>query len=320
MTRSSKDVNGYAEFDWYYPVRFAGMKTGSVDVGKTTTSLSPLAEKDFEITGTVLKFSLTPVVAFGVTPKNSETTKYNRKESFTIKMDKKSHLDFDVCRVKVIDSRDSTTVDSRTDVFVEENFLDSKEYVEHFIDRGVGSRDISDYFEEPRSFVYRTRGGATVRTWEPERRTLFFRAGTVLDERTKKIENPVIKMDRQSISGIPMDEPARFKLYLTNESEQPEAVYNYFDLYLVEKSNPKGAKLMIDGMPLTGNSRTIEVRPGQVTEKTLEVYAGEDFDYEGLKIGLISQGDLNCYSQVAFDVHYLQTAGAIAITSPGEHI
>ena len=26
MTRSSKDVNGYAEFDWYYPVRFADMK------------------------------------------------------------------------------------------------------------------------------------------------------------------------------------------------------------------------------------------------------------------------------------------------------
>jgi hypothetical protein len=26
VTRSSKDVNGYAEFDWYYPVRFAGKK------------------------------------------------------------------------------------------------------------------------------------------------------------------------------------------------------------------------------------------------------------------------------------------------------
>ena len=163
VTRSSKDVNGYAEFDWYYPVRFAGMKTGSVDVGKTTTSLSPLAEKDFEITGTVLKFSLTPVVAFGVTPKNSETTKYNRKESFTIKMDKKSHLDFDVYYSKLIDSRDSTTAASTTDVFMEENFLNNVDYMEYFLDRDVGARDIVHDMVKPRGFIYRIRGGALCR-------------------------------------------------------------------------------------------------------------------------------------------------------------
>ena len=185
--------------------------------------------------------------------------------------------------------------------------------------QGVPERDLDlEEYVTPRSFVYRTRGGATCRPWEGERKTLFHEPGKVMDERTKKIENPIIKMDKQSLSGVPYGEPARFKLYITNESEQPEAAYIYFDLYQSEMKNPDGARLMIDGMPLTGTGRTIEVHPGQVTEKTLEVYAGEKFDYEGLRIGVISQGDVNCYQEVAFDVHYLQTAGSMAISSPGD--
>ena len=291
--------------------------------GKTTGETALNADEDgmhvnVEAVGVTFKFSLTPVFSLDVTPKNTESKSYSRTESFTIGMDKKSHLDFDVYKVETSVDKLGGDDLSAFDVFFNKNFTDLVDYNKEHMNSDSQAKKLVDKFIYPRSFVYRTRGGATCRPWEDERTTMFYEPGKVIDERTKKIENPKITMDKQSISGVPYGEPARFKLYLTNESEQPEAVYNYFDLYLVEKSNPKGAKLMIDGMPLTGNSRTIEVRPGQVTEKTLEVYAGEDFDYEGLKIGLISQGDLNCYSQVAFDVHYLQTAGAIAITSPGD--
>ncbi|MBO4811638.1 MAG: hypothetical protein J5552_08750 [Prevotella sp.] len=299
--------------------------TGKVEsysqpAGKTNVP-DPLKKIDLFFVGTKMSFSFTPVISYKLTPKLSESEKYNRKESFTIKMDKKSHLDFDVYRVKVLDSRDSTEVDGRTDVFVEENFLNSKEYVKHFIDRGVGSRDISKYFTEPRSFVYRTRGGATVRPWENERKTVFYRPGSVLDERTKKIENPLIKMDRQSISGVPIDEPARFKIYMTNESEAPEAIggaLQFFTLYLDETTNPKGARLMIDGMPLSRSGMTIKAVPGEVTEKMMEVWAAEDFDYDNLKIGLISQGDVQCVQEVAFSVHFLRSAGNVEIATPGD--
>ena len=297
------------------------MKRGSVDIGRPTNSESPLAEKEFKITGTVWKFSITPTVAFGVTPKNNETTKYNRKETFTIKMDKKSHLDFDVYYSSMMDSRQAATVDSRTDIFVEENFLNNVDYMEYFLDRDVGARDIVHDMVKPRGFIYRTRGGATVRAWEDERKTLFYRAGTVLDERTKKIENPVIRMDKQSVSGVPYDQPARFKLYMTNESEQAEAVggaLQFFTLYLDDTSNPKGARLLVDGMPLSRAGMTIKAVPGEVTEKTLEVWAGEDFDYENLKIGIISQGDVQCFQEVAFSVHYLLQAGAVDIATPGD--
>ena len=294
---------------------------GGESYARVESNNRALSQFDINFVGYKWKFSLTPTLAYGVTPKNSEARKYNRKESFTIKMDKKSHLDFDVYYSSVIDSREETTVDGKTDIFVEENFLNSVDYVEYFIDRDVGANDIVHDMIKPRGFIYRTRGGATVRTWENERKTMFYRAGTVLDERTKKIENPVIKMDKQSISGVPIDEPARFKIYMTNESEQPEAIggaLQYYTLYLDGKKNPKGAKLTIDGLPLSTDGMTIKVLPGEVTEKTLEVWASEDFDYEDLIVGIISPGDVQCVDEVSFSVHYLRQAGSVEISTPGD--
>lgn len=306
----------------------AGLLSKNMAIDKTSldtfaqTNTSPLAEWEIKFVGLTWKFGLTPVAAFGITPKSNETTKYSRKESFDIKMDKKSHLDVDVYYSTMIDSRDETTItNGKLDVFVEENFLNNVDYMEYFIDRNVGSRNIVKDMIKPRGFIYRTRGGATVQPWEPERKTHFYSTGSVLDERTKRIENPVIKMDKQSVSGVPFDEPARFKVYLTNDSEQPEAIGGmlfYWTFYLDDKTNPKGAKVMCDGMPLTTAGMTVRLVPGEVTEKTIEVWATEDFDYEDLTLGLLSMGDIDTYSEVSFSVHYLRQAGAIAISSPGD--
>ncbi len=282
-------------------------------LGKTKgDKMANRTEVKIDAVGVSFKFGLTPVFSYDITAKNTQQTTYSRKESFTIGMDKKSHLDFDVYRV-------SNASDGLSGRGVNDVFLNNAFYTQAAANKKYLERDLKlNNYVTPHSFVYRTIAGATLRPYEGERKTQLYKTGTVLDERTKKVEKPQIKMDKQSISGVPFGEPARFKLYLTNESEQPEAVYNYFDLYQVDKKNPDGARLMIDGMPLTGTARTIEVRPGQVTEKTLEVYAGEKFDYEGLTIGLISQGDVNVYHEVAFDVHFLQTAGSVAISSPGD--
>ena len=290
-------------------------KTGATQ-GATGTGKDKGGHMQVEVQalGTTFHFGLIPSMSFDVKPKSTESKAYTRKESFTISMDKKSHLDLDVYRVTPSSQKASVGDLSAMDVFYNKNFFEQAEDNKDYLKRNLKLED----YDTPRSFVYRTRGGATCRPWEGERKTLFHEPGKVMDERTKKIENPIIMMDKQSLSGVPYGEPARFKLYITNESEQPEASYFYFDLYQSEMSNPDGAKMMIDGMPLTGNGRTIEVHPGQVTEKTLEVYAGEKFDYEGLKIGLISQGDVDCYQEVAFDVHFLQTAGSVAISSPGD--
>ncbi|WP_294746007.1 LamG-like jellyroll fold domain-containing protein [uncultured Prevotella sp.] len=268
-------------------------------------------------------FSIAPVFQYDITPVNTESQQFNRRESFSISMDPKSHIDFDVYRVKTVagkDSLDNTKADeNRTtlqlmDVFTNDNFLKQVGYDYEYLDRHFDPKK----WQYARSFVYRTRGGATCRPYEGERKTYFYQPGTVLDQATKRIENPIIKLDKQSVSGVPYGEPARFKIYLTNESEQPEAAYSYFGLYMDETSNAQGAKLMLDGMPMTGDLRTVKVVPGEVTEKTLEVYASEDFDYENLRIGIRSLGDAATFQEAQFSVHFLRTAGTIAISSPGD--
>ena len=289
----------------------------SASGGKTDDSSSAIIDTDVHLGVTGFKLGITPVMSLDINGTYGNEKKYNRKESFTISMDKRSHLDFDVYRVNSDLSKGTTSGDY--DIFVEGNIDKQATEVINAIKNGMYPDNYKNReWRYSRGFVYRTRGGATCRPYEGERKTVIYNPGTLLDERTKKIENPIIKMDKQSVSGVPYDQPARFKLYLTNDSEVPEAAYSFFDLYLDETSNPKGAKIMMDGMPLSGNPSTVQINPGQVTEKTIEVWASEDFDYENLRLTLLSQGDAKTLQSVSFDVHYLQTAGDIAISTPGD--
>ncbi len=268
--------------------------------------------------GKAFKFSILPVLEYDCKDISTEQKTYTRKESFNISMNDKSHLDFDVYRATT--RPDATQIKnlSPLDVYTSENFYNMSDMVDDYLSR---SMDLSNFIYS-KGFVYRTRGGATARPWEDERKTLVYRQGSTLDARTKKIENPKVMLDKQSVSGVPMGEPAKFQLYLTNESEMPDAATGalaFFNLYLDETTNAKGLKVYMDGMPLTGAGRNIRVEPGKVTQKTLEVYAGDDFDYEGVVIGLMSTEDFeNAWDEVAFDVHYLKAAGAVNISSPGD--
>ena len=295
--------------------------TASKSFGKMTSEVQkPAGTTNVEVNvfGAKITFDISLVASYNTVPTSGTKKSYSRKESFNISMGKESHLNFDVYRVKLRD-KTNEKVDA-TDVFYNENFLTYQDYVKYFLDRKVGSVSVTDGYAVAKGFVYRTRGGATARPWEDERKSLFYQTGTVIDERTKKIENPVIKMDKQSISGVPYGQPARFKLYLTNDSEAPEAIgisMTYFTLYQDNKQNPEGVKMTVDGLPLTQDGTTVHIEPGEVTEKVLEVWPGEAFDYENLVIGLISQGDIHVWSEATFDVHFLRQAGGVQIASPG---
>lgn len=276
--------------------------------GKVGTRLS--------FAGTTFEFELVPVLEYSCKDISGENHGFSRKESFHIAMDKKSHLNFDLYRVQT----DTAYVAAKglLDVFTNQNYFDGVDYVESYLRRDNNLPDV----RYSRGFVYRTRGGATCNPWEDERRTLFFDEGRILDERTKKICNPKISLDKQSVSGVAIGAPARFKVYLTNESEQPEAAtggLRIFTFYLDNKSNPNGAKLFVDGAPLTSDGTSVMLDPGQVLEKTLEVYAGDGFDFEGLTLGLCAPEDWeNVWDQVTLDVHYLHEAGPVLIAQPGD--
>ena len=284
--------------------------------GKTSTDKADEFSTKVIFAGKTTQFRLVPIANFTTKGIDTEEKAYSRKETFNIVMDKKSHLNIDVYKALT----DTATIKSNTalNVYSNQNFYNMTDFVQPFIKRGSTMAEAI----YARSFVYRTRGGATVNPWESERRTIGYSPGYLLDERTKKIQNPKISLDRQSISGVAIDKPARFKVYLTNDSEQPEAATGsvaLYNFYLDPKSNPNGAKLMLDGIAMTSSGWNLYLLPGEVVEKTLEVYAGTEFDYEGLKLGLMSCSDPDhIWEEATFDVHFLRQAGPVNISSPGD--
>ena len=286
---------------------------------------------EVKFNGVNFKFNFDPVFDFDLTDWGKEDKAFSRKESFTIKMNPMSHLDVDVMRVQPLTAMavEAMMANSSGGGSMDMSSIDFSDLSSSVIFFGITyksqealalTNDISA-LKYATSFVYRTRGGATAQPWEDERKALFYNTGTVLDERTKKIENPKIKLDKQSISGVNHDEPARFTVFLTNESEQPEAVtgpLEFYTLYLKDGTNPNGAKVYCDGYPL--GAVNVRLVPGQVVQKVIEVRAGEGFDYEGLTLGIKSQNfyQTNVVDEVAFDVHYLRTAGNVDIASPAD--
>ncbi|MBQ5980665.1 MAG: hypothetical protein IJL54_00640 [Prevotella sp.] len=283
-----------------------------------------LQECKLEFVGTRLGIGFTPVLNYGLTPKQSEYNKYSRKESFTLKIDKNSNLIVDVYRTNLESSRDSLSKYyngyDTSGIFMENDFLNTVDNVKYFLERGVGHVNLAkDNWKSPTSFVYRTRGGATLRPWEDERKTVVYQPGTVLDVRTTRIEKPVIKFEQPTITGVPHDQPARFKVTFINESEKPSATKEDFLLYLVDGSNPHGAKIYLNGEPLMGENDIIRIlKPTLKTEAILEVYRGEGFDFENLKIGIRVPSDLNNSFEAEFSAHFIPIAGDIAITVPGD--
>ncbi|MBQ2524287.1 MAG: hypothetical protein II541_08785, partial [Prevotella sp.] len=285
---------------------------------------SNMNEWKLEFSGYRSAISFTPVMNYGLTPKQSEYNKYNRKESYTLKIDKSSNLIVDVYRTNLESSRDSLSKYyngyDTSGIFVENDFLNTVDNVKYFLERGVGHVNLArDNWKAPTSFVYRTRGGATLRPWEDERKTVVYQPGTVLDVRTTRIEKPIIKFEQPTITGVPHDQPARFKVTFLNESEKPSAAKEDFLLYLVDGSNPHGAKIYLNGEPLTGENTTIRIlKPTLKTEAVLEVYRGEGFDFENMKIGLRIPGDMFNSYEAEFSAHFIPIAGDIAITVPGD--
>ena len=293
------------------------------------------AEAEVGFGGTKFKWKLTPVLTSECDGTYGSEKAYSRKESFTIAPDPLSHLNVDVYRValpdlgndeeeeeeefELIPDDPGSKMNDNTDyvtIFMSDKFKKEQKYILKQLEQEVTMAILG-----PQGFVYRTRGGATCNPWEDERTTMIWNAGTVLDQRTMKINNPKIRLDKQSVSGVSVNDAARFKVYLANESEKPEAVKTTapFSLFVDDQSNPNGAKITIDGHPLTASGTEIYLDPAFVTEKTIEVRVGDGFDYEGLRLGIQSPTDPSHTTEyVSFDVHFLREAGPVNIAMPGD--
>ena len=264
--------------------------------------------------GKMVEWTLVPVVSYTTIGTDSETKSYNRTESFTIATDPSSHLNVDVYRSRI--STDSKNVDV-FNIFTNDNF---NKYYGMVKDQMVKTLK-NEKIVGPRSFVFRTRGGSTQNPWEDQRVTKIYDPGTVLDARTLKICNPKIRLDKQSVSGVSVNDAAHFTVFLSNESEKPEATDNLtvLQLFAADHMNPLGAKISINGQTMTTAGIPVTVVPGQETALQMEVRAGQGFDFEKLVLGVMSPTDPDHTTvMTSFDVHFLREAGGVNIAVPGD--
>ena len=272
-------------------------------------------ESSIKFDGKYFRWSLTPVLTSQTIGTSSLSNEYNRTASFTIAAAPTSRLSVDVYRVPMADITTEGGKWLPEDVYSNYNFQNVTKETLDYLRREGNVPQHSD----PSSFVFRTRGGVTSNPWEDERKTRFYQAGSILDERTLKVDNPTISLDKLSVSGVSVNDPARFTIFIANESEKPEATggLSVFTLFSVDQANPNGAKLSVNGQTLTSGGMSVTLVPGVTTQLELEVRAGQGFDYEGLTIGLMSPTDPEHAKATAkFDVHFLREAGAVTISAP----
>ncbi len=136
--------------------------------------------------------------------------------------------------------------------------------------------------------IFRTRGGQTSGPYEGEVNTRYYRPGTTIMEATMQIEVPQITVDVPTVSNVPTGSAANYTLRLTNASEIDEDVY--YKLLMIDESNPNGAKVTIDGMPLTDN-RIIKIPAGETVTKAMQLWQTNTsvLDYKNIGIVLASQ-------------------------------
>ena len=267
--------------------------------------------------GKYVHWALFPVASYTTVGADSEARSYNRTESFTLACDPASHLDVDVYYANYggFDGYDNNKM--VYNVFTNDNFYKYYEMVKEQVGKSLYGAKI----DGPRGFIFRTRGGATQNPWEDRRVTKVYNKGAELDARTLKIVNPTIRLDKQSVSGVAIDDAARFTVYVGNDSEKPEATdgLTLLQVFALDQLNPQGAKISINGQTLTTAGMTVTCIPGTETALQMEVRAGRGFDYEHLVIGVMSPTDAeHTYALAPFDVHFLREAGGVNIAVPGD--
>lgn len=256
-----------------------------------------------------------PVLNVTLNDKYGLSKSNSKKIGFTLSTSSKSSLNVDVYRLAANENEMDTANEGLSNAFY------------NFTVEGLKNMDktpIIGYMESGKTpvysnFVFRTRGGATCQPYEDERVTKWYNPGTVIDAKTKAIDNLKIWAEQTTVSNVPFDEPARFTVYMANESDYAEASTLIFKYFLSDTTNGKGAKVFIDGNPLTGTGESITLFPvGTVAKKQVEIYPNSDFDYENVGISFYDPDDPVRISTVYLTAHFVPTAGKVKISTPGD--
>ena len=135
--------------------------------------------------------------------------------------------------------------------------------------------------------IFRTRAGHTYGPYEDGDSTLFYSKGEEIMAKTIQMEVPQLIVNEPVQSNVPNGGSAFFKVKLSNQSYAQSD--HYFKLGYKPDSNPKGAVLTVDGMPLLEGMK-ICLPYNKTVEKTIELRQanGGILEYNDIKLYLRS--------------------------------
>ena len=244
------------------------------------------------------KFEFTPIINadFNMSPATS-THGHSKTASFTLKNDDFNYSHLNVSVYRVVDKNNK------------------------FNDETDDNRDFTGADSDYRygSYVYFVNGGATRCPWQGPDSTRFYTPKVPLSAGTLKLENPKLDIDVHERSNVPVDQPAVFNIQMSNEGEVPYGSGTgmlKFELKVQRGTNPKGARILIDGVPLTEEAREFGLTRGSIMNKRVEVYAGEGYDFENITLALTSTCSMSELARCTFSVHYMPVACPVNISAP----
>lgn len=173
-----------------------------------------------------------------------------------------------------------------------------------------------DVIDAPDGFgpIFYTRAGQTSCPYEDEVKTQYYRPGTTIQTKTAQVEQPHLSAKETAVTGVPSGKPATFTIYLQNTSEAD--IDSYFNLNVVDSSNPNGAAVKMDGKDVTAG-RTILVPAGETVTKTLQISQTnlDVYDYKDLQLRISSTCDDNIEEILNLSAYFQQTSSDISLKS-----
>ena len=306
------------------PISFEGNGKTYGSLGKTIASIvsqkddqgndTGVWEADFEMGSTSTKFKLTPVIKVDFDWKQSYDSLSTKKTGFVLNSSNKSNLSVGVYRSKVYKKDlEEALKNGDADVFMQA-------LVETIDDEDATAMSYLDDYDAQLygNFIFKTLGGATSSPWEDERKTKYYVPGTVYDQKTVRINQLRIWAEQSIMSNVPYDEPARFTIYMCNESPMPDQATAIFTFLVPDSLNQGNAQVRFNGNYLNGSGYTIALKPGEVITKEVEIFAGSEFDYENIGLTIIDLNDIKHPATVRLSAHFVPTAGKINVSTPGD--
>lgn len=313
------EVSGPLHVDW---------NLGTGDIGNGTDSNQDTEDTKIKTTGLLFNFS----VGGGTQEEKSCAFQnfecINAGSGYYLSTNSNGYSDIDVYQVA-----DETLIAPDKDLKDDINSYESGKSVNGYKVKTINGTKVDDhsgltmdeYNSALHNYVFVQRGGASRNPWIDADSTFFYKPDgkrVPLGSRTLKIDNPKIYVENPVVNNQPQDEKAVFNLRLSNETEINERS-EYLSgssvfLSVDQASNPDGAILTVDGVPLNTNMEFF-VNPGETITKTLEVArGGKPYDYENIGLTL-SDASWSLCDEAYISVHYVPASSPVNISQPADN-